>query len=231
MSSVLESPTDAAALVEPLRSGDVLDQPTFHQRYEEMPRGFHAELIEGVVYVPSPSTSWHGMYQGAVVGWLFSYGAATPGVFAIDNGTVILDDENEPQPDALLRIGPGGASSIDRKGYLVGTPELHVEVAYSSESIDLHQKRRAYERAGVQEYLVVLIREPGVRAYRLDQKQYQEAPPDSDGIWRSAVFPGLWLNVPALLDRDGKSLLETLQRGIATRDHDEFVARLQSVVE
>ena len=231
MSSVLESPTDAAALVEPLRSGDVLDQPTFHQRYEEMPRGFHAELIEGVVYVPSPSSNWHAMFQSDISTWLGVYRAHTPGVEHGTTGTVVLDDANEPQPDAVLRLAAGGNSEVNAKGYLVGAPELHVEVAYSSASIDLHQKRRAYERAGVQEYLVVLIREPGVRAYRLDQKQYQECPPNSDGIWCSTVFPGLWLNVRALLDRDGKTLLETLQRGIATRDHDEFVARLQSVVE
>jgi len=195
-----------------------------------MPRGFQAELIEGVVYVPSPSTNWHAMFQSDVSTWLGMYRTYTPGVEHGTTGTVILGDGDEPQPDAILRIveSAGGSSQIDKKGYIVGAPELHAEIAYASESIDLHQKRRAYERAGVQEYIVVLVREPAVRFFRLQNQTFQEVATDADGIWRSTVFPGLWLNVRALLDRDGKSLLDTLQRGIDSEVHRDFVARLQS---
>lgn len=178
--------------------------------------------------MPSPVTNLHMMFQSDVSTWLGVYRAQTPGVEHGTTGTVVLDDDNEPQPDAILRRISGGNSEVDDKGYLIGSPELHVEVAYSSVSIDLHQKRRACERAGVQEYLVVLIREPGVKAFRLEDGKYREVAPDTDGVWRSEVFPGLWLNVRALLDRDGKALLETLQQGIATDDHRAFVERLQA---
>lgn len=228
MSTVLEHP-HSAVRPQPLRNGDVLDRATFHARYLATPKSFRAELIGGVVHVPSPVTNWHSIYHYAIVGWLFNYQAQTPGVLGGDNGTMILDDENEPQPDAILRLDEsvGGATHVNEDGYVVGPPELHVEVAYSSESIDLHQKRRAYERAGIQEYVVVLVEEPAARFFRLREQAYQEVSPDADGIWRSQVFPGLWLNVRALLDRDGKSLLETLQCGIASAEHKSFVERLQ----
>jgi Uma2 family endonuclease len=229
MASVLESPLTTSAAVEPLRNGDVLDQPTFHERYEAMPSSFRAELIEGVVYVPSPVSNWHLVFQGDISTWLGVYRVNTPGVDHGATGTVILNDRNEPQPDALLRIleTAGGKSRVNEKAFLAGTPELHVEISYSSQSIDLHQKRRAYERAGVQEYIVILLREPAVRFFRLQNQVYQEVNADADGVWRSSVFPGLWLNVRALLDRDGKALLETLQQGIDSADHKAFVGRLQ----
>jgi len=229
MASVLESPLTTPAAVEPLRNGDVLDQSTFHERYEAMPGSFRAELIEGVVYVPSPVSNLHLAFQGDVSTWLGTYRAYTPGVDHGGAGTVVLNDRNEPQPDAILRIleASGGGSRVNPKGFLTGTPELHVEISYSSQSIDLHQKRRAYERAGVQEYVVVLIRKPAVRFFKLGEQAYEEVSADPDGIWRSSVFPGLWLSVRALLDRDGKSLLETLQQGIASEEHSEFVARMQ----
>lgn len=229
MSSVLEQPSPSAVRPLPLRNGDVLDRVTFHERYLATPKSFRAELIGGVVHVPSPVTNWHSIYHYAIVGWLFNYQAQTPGVQGGDNGTVILDDENEPQPDAVLRLDKsvGGASHVNEDGYVVGPPELHVEVAYSSASIDLHQKRLEYERAGVSEYVVVLIEEQIVRAFRRKDTAYVDMPIDPDGIWRSQVFSGLWLNVRALLDRDGKALLETLQRGVASEEHQKFVARLQ----
>ena len=37
-----------------LVEGQRLDQPTFHALYEAMPPGTRAELIDGVVYMPSP---------------------------------------------------------------------------------------------------------------------------------------------------------------------------------
>lgn len=229
MASVLEhAPTIASGII-PLRNGDVLNQPTFHQRYTAMPAGFRAELIGGVVYVPSPATNWHAVYHGDVITWLGHYRIYTPGVDLLDNGTVILDEDNEPQPDAVLRLDEtaGGASYVNENGYVTGPPELHVEVAYASESIDLNQKRGEYEHAGVREYLVVLIREKAVRGFRLDGTKYTDFNPESDGVWRSRVFPGLWLNVRALLDRDGLTLLKTLQEGLDADEHRSFVTRLR----
>lgn len=230
MSSVLEQPSQSAVRPLPLRNGDVLDQLTFHTRYLAMPKGFRAELIGGVVHVPSPLTNWHAVYHCAVVGWLFNYQAHTPGVQGSDNGTVILDEENEPQPDAILRVEEsfGGSSHVSEEGYIVGPPELHVEVAYSSASVDLHQKRREYERTGVGEYIVVLVEEQTVRAFRREQGVYVDSPIDADGNYRSIVFPGLWLDTRALFKRDAAQILATLDKGLKTDEHRAFVTRLQS---
>lgn len=229
MASVLEQTPKISTGVAALHNGDVLDQPTFHERYAAMPPGFRAELIGGVVYVPSPTTNWHSVYHGDVIGWMFHYRAHSPGVEMLDNGTIILDEENEPQPDGVLRLDEsvGGATHLTEQGYVAGPPELHAEIAFSSASIDLHQKRREYERAGVCEYLVVLIQEKSVRAFRLDHARYVEFPPDPDGVWRSQVFPGLWLNIQALLARDGMALLKTLDAGLASEEHAAFAKRLQ----
>ena len=228
MSSILEHPPVPQVRIPPLRNGDVLDQPPFHARYSAMPAGFRAELIGGVVHLPSPVTNWHSEYHHLINGWLCYYQARTPGVRGTNNGTVILDDENEPQPDAALRIDEscGGASHVSAEGYLVGSPELHVEVAYSSASIDLHQKRRQYERAGVCEYVVVLVEVQAVRGFRLEGGSYAESPLDAEGVWRSREFPGLWLDSRALFELNAAQLFATVDQGLATQEHQDFVARL-----
>ena len=74
----------------PLEPGDCLDQKTFHARYEAMPEPVKAELIEGVVYRPSPLKLEHGDVHGEVIAWLKLYKAATPGTRVVDNATTIL---------------------------------------------------------------------------------------------------------------------------------------------
>jgi Uma2 family endonuclease len=217
----------------PLTSGDRLNQRTFHARYEVMPENFRAELVGGVVYVSSPVTNWHAVYHAQVVTWLGYYAARTPGVEAADNGTVILDDENEPQPDGILRIveQSGGSSRIDARGYVIGPPELHVEVAYTSEAIDLHDKREHYARTGVREYLVVLIQEQKLRGFRLRGNRFADVKIPNDGIWKSTLFEGLWLPVRAMFDRDMSKVIDTLNAGLATPGHGEFASRLAGIRE
>lgn len=228
MATVLERTAPAARQdVALLHNGDHLDQPTFHARYRQMPDDFRAELIGGVVFVPSPTTNWHAVYHAEVIGWLWHYHAYTPGTELMDNGTVILDEENEPQPDAVLRIKDecGGSSHVE-DGYVVGPPELHVEVAYSSESIDLFNKYEEYQRTGVREYLVVLIREEAVRGFRLQEDGYVEQPIGADDIWRSEAFPGLWLQTKALVHQQSQSVLSALDEGLRSSEHQEFVQQL-----
>jgi hypothetical protein len=50
---------------------------------------------------------------------------------------------------------------------------------------------------------------------------------DADGIFRSRVFPGLWLHANALLQRDGVTVIEVLRQGLATPEHAAFVRQLQ----
>jgi len=215
--------------IPPLEAGDHVDQPTFHERYKAMPSAFRAELIAGVVIVPSPLSPGHGFYHALVMGWLVNYGIATPGTKAGDNMTTILGETSEPQPDGALIIDPasGGQTGLSEDGYLAGPPELIVEVASSSASIDLHAKRRDYEQAGVLEYVVVVLRQGVIRWFVLQDGTYQELSADADGIFRSRVFPGLWLHANALLQLDGVTVMDVLRQGLATPEHAAFVQRLR----
>jgi Uma2 family endonuclease len=214
----------------PLEAGDHLDQATFHARYAAMPPNFRAELIGGVVFVPSPLRSEHGESHALVIGWLTSYWIATPGTRVRDNATAILGGDSEPQPDAALVIEPesGGQTSVSEDGYATGPPELIVEVASSSESIDLHAKRRDYEQAGVLEYMVVVLRQRVVRWFVLQDGTYRDMEADTRGMFKSRVFPGLWLDAPALLQGDGRQVMATLQQGLETPEHAAFVQQLQA---
>ena len=200
-----------------LEGGDRLSRAEFERRYQGMPQLKKAELIEGVVYVASPvRIKHHGEPHGDIVTWLGLYKVATPGVMLGDNTTVRLDAENEPQPDALLRIDEfcGGQSRISEDDYIEGAPELIVEIAASSASYDLHDKMQAYRRNGVREYLVWLTQEQQFRWYILQEGQYVLQSPDELGILRSQVFPGLQLAVTALLAGDMQRVLAVLQEGI-----------------
>ena len=215
--------------IPPLEAGDHVDQPTFHERYKAMPSAFRAELIGGVVIVPSPLSPGHGFYHALVMGWLVNYGIATPGTKAGDNMTTILGETSEPQPDGTLIIdsASGGQTGLSEDGYLAGPPELIVEVASSSASIDLHAKRRDYEQAGVLEYVVVVLRQGVIRWFVLQDGTYQELSADADGIFRSRVFAGLWLHANALLQLDGVTVMDVLRQGLATPEHAAFVQWLR----
>lgn len=216
--------------IPPLEAGDHLDQPTFHERYKAMPPAFRAELIGGVVIVPSPLSLGHGFHHALVMAWLVNYWIATPGTKAGDNMTTILSETSEPQPDGALIIDPasGGQTGVSEDEYITGPPELIVEVASSSASIDLHAKRRDYEQAGVLEYVVVVLRQSVIRWFVLQDGTYQEISADADGIFRSRVFPGLWLHTNALLQLDGVTVMDVLRQGLATPEHAAFVRQLQA---
>ena len=215
----------------PLRSGDRLTRREFERRYAAHPEIKKAELIEGRVYVSSPVRfATHGQPHAAILTWLGTYSAFTPGVGVADNATVRLDAINEPQPDAQLRIEPAasGHSRLDADDYVAGAPELIVEIAASSVSYDLHDKLRAYRRNGVNEYLVWRVRERRFDWFVLAEEDYVPLAPDSSGILRSNLFPGLWLDLGALLAGDVARVLATLRRALEAPEHAAFVARLQA---
>jgi Uma2 family endonuclease len=216
-----------ATEIPPLRDGDRLTRDEFERRYNAMPQLNKAELIEGVVFMPSPvNYVAHGSPHGAVATWLGFYSAQTPGVgFAIDS-TVRLDEANEPQPDAQLRIERGGQSRIDEDGYVAGGPELAVEVSGSRAAVDRNAKLRAYQRNRVGEYLIWLTWDGAFDWFVLRGGRYEALPAGADGILRSEVFPGLWLDAAALLRQDVPRVLAVLQQGLASQEHADFVARL-----
>jgi Uma2 family endonuclease len=228
--------------VPPLRNGDHLTRAEFHRRYEAMGGAVRAELIEGIVYIwsspdmPSPvSLSHHGTPHFHVVTWAGYYCSKTPGLLPGDNSTVFIDGTNEPQPDVLLGIpvAAGGRTKlVERNGrqYVEGPPDLVVEVAASTAAIDLHAKLAAYQRNGVGEYLVILTEDQReVRWMALAQDRFEPIAPAPDGLLRSTLFPGLWLDPAALLAGDLTKLLAAIDAGCATDAHRAFAARLAQV--
>lgn len=209
----------------PLHSGDRLTRLEFERRYEANP-DLQAELLEGVVVVSSPvRVRVHGEPHSLVMTWLTVYRGATPGVRAVDNATLRLDRENVLQPDACLWVESSGRAWVDRDDYLAGAPELVVEIAASSAAHDLHDKLRVYRRNGVQEYLVLVAYEREVRWFNWQTGEDREIMPDDDGMLRSLLFPGLWLDPARFWQGDVAGLLAVVQQGLASPDHGAFVEK------
>jgi Uma2 family endonuclease len=227
MSATLELPVKGKPkLPTTLVNGDRLTQKEFHELYEQMPSDFRAELIGGIVYVSSPVKHPHAENQ-LPLGTLFTlYEAATPGVRAADNASVFLSNDTEPQPDLHLRLLPdvGGSVEITPDGYLSGPPEFVCEISDSSRSLDLNAKKKQYATCGVLEYLVLNLRDETIHWF--DLAVDRELTADSDGVIRIATFPGLWIHVSAVIDRDLQSMLKTLQSGLASPEHAAFVKKL-----
>ena len=219
------------AMAPPLNAGDRLTRADFQRRYQAHPEINKAELIEGIVHIPTPvHFMLHSRPHSDIIAWLGVYCAATPGVVGGDHATVRLDYENVVQPDALLRLEPalGGRSQVTEDDYLAGPPEMVVEIAASSASYDMHDKRRVYARNGVPEYLVAQAYEQRVDWFVLRDGVYEPLQPDADGILRSEVFPGLWLPMDALWAGDLAAMLATVQQGLASQEHAAFVASLHA---
>lgn len=225
----MRTPDTGEAKLPPLQSGDRLTRYEFERRYHAMPHLKKAELIEGVVFMPSPVSASHSEAHGHIMGWLAAYCAATPGVELNDNASLRLDLDNEVQPDAILRLDSalGGSCVVSEDDYLEGPPELIVEIALSSAAYDLHDKFRVYRRNGVQEYIVWQIYDKRLDWFRLSDKgEYVLLKPDEAGVARSQVFPGLNLKVTTLLNGDLAGVLAELQEELQTAEHKAFLDRL-----
>ena len=217
-------PGPAEPLLEP---GDRLSRDEFERRYDRMPHLKKAELIEGIVYMPSPVRARkHAIPHVQLATWLGTYAAETPGVECADNSTIRLDLDNEPQPDLVLMKLPekGGQARISADDYIEGATELAVEIVGSSRAYDLHQKKGAYRRNGVREYLAWITGEQRLLWWELRDAEYQEIAPAADGLLKSGVFPGLWLDTAALLRGDLKTVLAALRRGLDSPEHRAFVS-------
>ena len=209
------STAERVTTLPPLEAGQRLDQTTFHERYEAMPPGIKAELIGGVVYMPSPVRGRHGEIVGRVLFVTNTYRRDTPGLRTGSDVTIELDDLREPQPDIHLRIMPeyGGRTRVS-DGYIVGAPELIMEVSASTRLIDLGPKKLDYERAGTLEYVVFGLSPDEVFWHVRQGDRLVRVSADTDGIYRSAAFPGLWVDPRALFGNDLAGLIATLERGL-----------------
>jgi hypothetical protein len=50
----------------------------------------------------------------------------------------------------------------------------------------------------------------------------------ADGIYRSEVFPGLWLDPQALIAGDFAQVAKVAQTGLESQEHRTFVEKLQT---
>ncbi|MGL4608076.1 MAG: Uma2 family endonuclease [Trueperaceae bacterium] len=211
-----------------LENGDRLTRAEFERRYKHRSEVKKAELVEGIVYMSSPvRAKQHGHPHTRLVTWLTLYENATPFTFTADNATVRLDLDNEPQPDILLLIEheAGGQAIFDEDGYITGAPELVVEIAASSASYDLHDKLKAYRRNGVKEYIIWRTEDQQLDWLVLNEGQYYPLRAE-ESMYKSPNFPGLWLDSDALLQNDLSKVLEALQQGLASKDHQQFTETL-----
>jgi Uma2 family endonuclease len=215
----------------PLEPGDRLSRAEFERRYDAMPRGRKAELLEGVVYLPSPvRVRRHGRPHAHLLAWLVLYEAATADVIVADNASTRLDLDNEPQPDAILFLDAlkGGQARIAPDDHVEGAPELVAEIASSIVSYDLDVKLKVYRRSGVREYIVWRVLDRQVDWFYLREGQYVPRSVDPAGLYKSEAFPGLWLDPAALVRDDVPAVVAMLNRGLASSEHAEFLARLKS---
>jgi Uma2 family endonuclease len=217
-----------ALLIEPaaLATGERMDKVEFLCRWEALPELKRAELIEGVVLVPSPLSRNHGNADTTITGSIWLYTVATPGCEAGSNTTWEML-ESVPQPDVHLRIdSERGGQSFVRGKYPVGAPELAVEICLTSTEVDFGPKLRLYRLAGVREYITVELLAKRIVWRVLRDGAYYALDPDPDGVLRSTVFPGLWLDQDAFWANDAARMLGTLEAGLASEEHKEFAARL-----
>jgi len=215
--------------IPPLENGDLLARAEFERRYQAMSHLKKAELIEGIVYMASPLRfEPHAEPHAHLITWLGIYAAFTPHTRIGDNPTVRLDVDNEPQPDAVLLIDAqgGGQTYLGEDGYIEGAPELVAEISASTATIDLRDKKRVYRRNGVKEYLVWQVTDRRLDWFSLQAGEYISLIPDAEGRINSQVFPGLWLQVSALLAGDMPQVIATLQTGLASTAHQQFLQQL-----
>jgi Uma2 family endonuclease len=214
-----------------LVTGERLTVEEFLRRWEELPDLKNAELIDGVVYVSSPVSLAHGSLDSRIIWWLTHYAQATPGCKGGSNSTWLMSG-SAPQPDAYLRILPSHGGQSANEGPLgAGAPELAVEICVTSTEIDFGPKLALYQGAGVREYITVEQFGQRMIWRVLENGAYvaQTLPPD--GIVRSQVFPGLWLDLAAFWADDGAKMLAALNAGLASDDHRQFVERLAAAMQ
>ena len=212
----------------PLRNGEHLSRAEFERRWDATPGIRQAELIEGIVFMPPPITDLHSCSHSRLFRYLDRYAEATPGVASRVTTSLRLDNRNEYQPDCLLRIDRPklGRSRIAPDDYLEGAPELVAEIAVSSADYDAHEKRKVYERLGVQEYLRWQVMDARCDWWTLCEGVFVPLKPRADGVCASLVFPGLWLDLPALLTGDERKARSALEKGLRSAVHAAFLRRL-----
>jgi Uma2 family endonuclease len=210
-----------------MHNGDKMSQREFSKIYSKLPEPYKAELVAGIVYEPPPPTLLHSVGDLDLSALLRYYTAYTPGTQSGHDCSVILSDEDQVQPDSFLRVLPElGGQSANWRRKIKGAPELVAEVSFSSRSIDLHIKKERYAKFGVKEYIIFCVEPSLIQGLNLASGEM--LPMDENGVIRSEIFPGLWIDARSLSTGDYKSAFETLSLGLQSSQHKAFVDLLAS---
>ena len=211
-----------------LREGDRLHALDFLRRWEAMPELKHAELIDGVVFMAFPVGATHALLHQSFSGWLWLYSTATTGCQSGIEGTWLMGPKQVPQPDLAMRILPEfGGQSHQAGDYFSGAPELIIEITGSSMSRDLGVKLDLYRKAGVREYLTILLKPQRIVWRHLSRGRYKDLAVSGDGHLKSLVFPGLWLDPEAVWDPK-RSFRAAIESGLLSPGHAAFVRSLKN---
>lgn len=211
-------------------NGDCLSVKEFLHRYLPYRRNLKAELINGLVSLShGVRADLEDLSNSVIQSWIRSYAALTPGTKMDVNTIVILAWDTVPQPNIVLRVLPenGGKSRMTNQDILTDAPELMVDFTTSHQTFDIREKLGAFRRLGVVEYLVWWANDQKLDWYCLEQEKYALNLPDSNGVLTSPSFPGLRLNLSALLNRSSAAVMATLRKSLESPDHAGFVARLE----
>ena len=95
----------------------------------------------------------------------------------------------------------------------------------------MHAKLNVYRRHGVREYLVWRVNDSAVDWFAQREGHFEPLKPDEQGVLRSEAFPGLWLDVPALLRGELPQVLKVLDIGTGTPEHAGFAEQLRSAAK
>ena len=226
------TPFDSPAVL-PLEDGDQMTAEELICRWEALPEEWRdklkrVELIDGVVRMSPIGGSYHAEPHFNFMVFLGVYRWATPGVLGFGPASIILHPRQMPEPDASLAIDPkhGGRVKLNEKGYVIGAPELVVEVSSSSVKDDLSTKKEIYRKFDVQEYVVWRVNEPAIDWFKRQDDEFEPLLP-IDGICKSESFPGLWLAAGALIAGDFAQVNAVLQQGLASPEHGVFLEVLR----
>jgi hypothetical protein len=205
-----------------LAPGDRMDLEEFLQRWEQEPGLKFAELIDGVVYMPSPTSVPHSDFDGLAQS-VFGHYRLRSGICKTRPNATWLMLGSAPQPDLALSLNPefGGKMRLTARNLASGVPELIVEICRSSRSYDLGPKLALYQQAGVPEYLAILIEERRFEWRVLLDGHYQLLQ-SQDGVFHSRTFPGLRIDEPAFWREDGAQLLAVLDEGLRSPEFLDF---------
>ena len=226
----------ATALSRTYCEGDRLSRAEFVSAGQSDPDRYQfAERIDGrlVMNAASVRREGHGRPNSRIVGLLVAYEVETPGVEVGDNSTAQIDDDHDPQPDAYLLVLPeyGGQVEFTESDFIRNAPEMIVEIAGHSLATDLGRKKAIYEADGCREYLVWATDERRFYCFRNGTGGFEEVSGGThDGVFRSVVFPGLWIDMKALLADDLRAAMTTLRRGLESTEHAAFASELASRV-